>query len=780
MQSEETLHEGPEKVLHLRDYLRIVSKRKGPLLAIVSICVIAAVLSAFSKVPLYTASTRVLIDKNFDMGRIEGAASPYAGWDPAFQETQFQTIRSQSIALRVVANLHLDTKYRHYFLTDKPEEPGLAEQVIDWLSSLVSDTVAALEGLISPQLSEEKAAVLAVEAEGEGEKIVAEPESDAEKIAKIIQLNIDVAPVRNTKLADVFYTHEKPEVAQLVADALVQAYIDETLDIKTSTARNALQWMTTKAEEEQKKLEQSEQELQEYMRKNDIVTVENRLTVLPERLSGFSKELSDAQTKEKEQEAVYRQIERAGKNYNTLETIPLFAASDVLRQIRTQLVTSEQKVRELSAKYGSKHPAMQQAIEERRVLQQARRDEIDRITAAAKNAYELAKAKVRDIREMMEETKAELQGTNERFAQYSILNRNKEMNRTVYEAIASSIKTTDVSSQAMDIKIWAVKKAELPKFPSKPNKKMYLLVGLVLGIGGGLGLIFFLDYLDNTVKSGTEIETRYGLTVLGSVEDVNPKKHNIETFVRDNPLSPIAESYRLIRSGLLLSTPDHPPRVILMTSMVQQEGKSTTTKNLAHILSQNDKKVLIIDCDMRRPRQHSMFSIVNNYGLSNYLSGNVDEKNTLIKQVLDTQVYLITSGPVPPNPAELLNSARMVQLVKEMQEKFDYVLLDSPPVQQVTDSLALSPIADGTIVVVHTGRTTYEMLDSGIKRLREGHGHLLGIVLNRLKKKHADRGYYGYYSYYSHYSRYGGYSSYYQEDSGKKKKKKAAKPEQEA
>jgi succinoglycan biosynthesis transport protein ExoP len=289
-----------------------------------------------------------------------------------------------------------------------------------------------------------------------------------------------------------------------------------------------------------------------------------------------------------------------------------------------------------------------------------------------------------------------------------------------------------------------------------------------------------LDYLDNTVKSGTEIETRYGLTVLGSVEDVNPKKHNIETFVRDNPLSPIAESYRLIRSGLLLSTPEHPPKVILMTSMVQQEGKSTTTKNLAHILSQNDKKVLIIDCDMRRPRQHSMFSIVNNYGLSNYLSGNVDEKNTLTKQVLDTQVYLITSGPVPPNPAELLNSTRMVQLVKDMQEKFDYVLLDSPPVQQVTDSLALSPIADGTIIVVHTGRTTYEMLDSGIKRLREGHGHLLGIVLNRLKKKHADRGYYGYYSYYSHYSRYGGYSSYYQEDSGKKKKKKKEEPAQEA
>jgi capsular exopolysaccharide synthesis family protein len=432
------------------------------------------------------------------------------------------------------------------------------------------------------------------------------------------------------------------------------------------------------------------------------------------------------------------------------------------------LVAAEQKVRDLSAKYGEKHPAMQQALEEQRGLQRERRAEIDRITASAKNSYELARAKVRDIMAMMNETKSELQNTNERFVQYSILNRSKDMNRTVFEALSSSIKKTDVTAQSMDVKIWAVKKAELPRSPSKPNKKLSLLIGLMAGLAGGFGLIFFLDYLDNTASSGKEIEERYGLTVLGSVEDMTGKKHNIETFVRDNPLSPTAESYRLIRSGLLLSTPERPPKVILMTSMVQQEGKSTTTKNLAHILAQNEKRVLIVDCDMRRPRQHSMFGTANTYGLSNYLSGNTDEKQVLIKQVPDSQVFLITSGPVPPNPAELLNSSKMVQLVKETQAQFDFVLLDSPPVQQVTDSLALAPIADGTVLVVRAGHTTYEMLDSGIKRLREGHGHLLGIVLNRLKKKHADKGYYGYYSYYSSYS-----------SKGEHKQKKEA-PKQEA
>lgn len=752
------MEEFTEKNLHLRDYLRILLKRKGLFLTVVSIAFMAAVLSAYSRTPLYTASTQVLIDKNDSAAqRIEGAG--YSGWDPNFQATQFELIRSFNVALRTVRNLQLDTTYRHYFLKEeiKPAAaaPSWAAEAWEAVSSFFSDTAAYLASLISPELAPEKQTAAD---SGSEAKIQSEPQNDAEKIAVLIQQGIKVEPVRNTKIANVFYTHENPEVARLVADALVQAYIDETLDIKTSTARHTLKWMTSKAEEEQKKLESSERVLQGYMRANDIVTVENKMTVLPERLASFSKELAEAQAKEKEFQAIYSQIEKAEKNYNVLETIPVFADSPVLRELRTKLLTSEQSVRELSEKYGEKNPVMKKALEEQQVLLREKRSEIERIIAATRNGYALATAKVRDLSGMVSETKAEMQNMNERFIQYTILNREREMNRTVYDSLADSIKKTDVTAQSMDIQIWAVKKAELPQFPSKPNKKLNMLLGLLVGLAGGMGLVFFLDYLDNTAGSGKEIEERYNLTVLGTVEDLSGrkyKKHNIDTYIQDNPLSPAAESYRLIRSGLMLSTPEHPPRIMLVTSMVQQEGKSTTTKNLAHILAGNDKKVVIIDCDMRRPRQHSMFGVVNSYGLSNYLSGNTDEKQTLIRQVPDSQVFLITSGPVPPNPAELLSSGKMVQLLKETQAQFDFVLLDSPPVQQVTDSLALGPLADGTVLVVRAGRTTYEMLDSGIKRLREGHSHLLGIVLNRLKKKHADKGYYGYYSYYSHYGSYG-------------------------
>ncbi len=755
-----------ENSKHLRDYLRIILKRKGLLITVSLITFLTTALFTFSKIPIYTATTQVLVEKNLEKGRLEGL-STYMAWDPDFQATQFQLIRSFNVALRLVKNQQLDTKYKHYFLSNKPSTPALLNLIKGSVSSFVSTTFSAVESffysLISPDLVLRDKDTADIDTDGNA-KIQSEPESDAEKIAAMIQAGLELEPVRDTKIVNVSYSNKNPEVARMVANGIVRAYIDVTLDIKTSTTRQTLNWMTGKADDEQKKLEASEKALQKYMREHDIVTVENKLTILPERLSRFSNELSGAQAQEREYAAVYNQIKKIGKKYDALESLPLFADNTVLQTLRNQIFSSEQSARELSKKYGKKHPLMKKARAERQLLREKKRIEIKRIIDSTKNGYDLAKTKVKDLAKMMAETKTELLDMNERFIQYTILNRDKEMNRTIYDALSSSIKKTNITAQSLNVRIWAVKEADLPVVPSKPNKQRELTLGLMLGLCGGAALIFFLEYLDNTANSGQDIEDRYKLTVLGSVEDMSDKKQNIETFIQDNPLSALAESYRLIRSGLLLSTPDHPPHTLLITSMMQQEGKTTTTKNLAHVLSQNDKTVLIVDCDMRRPRQHSIFGIDNTYGLSNYLSGNTDEQQpTLIRQIEDTQISLIPSGPVPPNPAELLSSKRMELLVNKTKGQFDFVLLDSPPVQQVTDSLMLGPLVDGTVIVIKAGKTTYDMLDSGIKKLREGHAHILGFVLNRLKKNNAGQGYYGYYSYYS--SKKGGY---YTERNGKK------------
>ncbi|MGB5686239.1 MAG: polysaccharide biosynthesis tyrosine autokinase [Candidatus Electrothrix sp.] len=765
---EESIRESSQQATSkpLIDYLRVIQKRKWLVMTVAAIIFLTTVLSTFSKVPLYTATTDVLVEKNQEKGRLEGM-STYMAWDPDFKATQFELIRSFNVALRVVQNQHLDTEYRHYFLGRTSAPSGFTGSVGTSIAAFFSGAVSSVKSFLSSLMSSESTLDIPDAADGESQgKTIPQsrPTSDTEQIADMVQGALTLVPVRDTKIIKVSYTHRVPEIAQLVANGMVQAYIEETLDIKTSTTMHSLNWMTVKADEERGKLEDSERALQEYMRKNDIVTVENKLTVLPERLSRFSSDLSAAETEEKKHAAVYLQIKGAGKNDKKLEAIPLLSNNSELQGFRSELFAAEQNIREVSKRYGEKHPMMIKARADQQLLQKKKRIEIERVIAVAKNSYELAKTRVRDLTKMMEETKAEMLNMNERFVQYTVLNRDKEMNRTVYDALSSSIKKTNVTAQAMDIRIWAIKKAEFPLVPSKPNKKKELLLGLVFGLSAGIALVFFLDYLDNTVSDGNQLEKRYGLTVLGAVEDLPKKNKNVETFIHENPLSAFTESYRLIRSSLLLSTPDRPPRTLLITSMMQQEGKSTTTKNLAYILAQNNKKVLIVDCDMRRPRQHSMFEVDNSYGLSNYLSGNTDEQQpSLIKQLPDSQISVLPSGPIPPNPAELLGSKRMKTLLEKSIERFDFVLLDSPPVQQVTDGLLLAGLVDGTVTVLRAGNTTFDMLDSGVKKLRESQARLLGFVLNRVTKKHAGHGYYGYYSYYSRKGK-GGY--YTEQDKG--------------
>ncbi|MCI5209409.1 MAG: hypothetical protein D3910_11590, partial [Candidatus Electrothrix sp. ATG2] len=536
---------------HLLDYLRVIQKRKWLVITVAAIIFLTTALSTFSKIPLYTATTQILVERNQEKGRLEGLAT-YMMWDPDFKATQFELIRSFNVALRVVKNQQLDTEYRQYFLETVSSSSGILGPVQDTTISFLSGIVSSLKSFLSSITGVGKMQNPTVAAEGAeyGQaRLKVGPKTDAEKIAGMVQGALTLTPVRDTKIVQVSYTHQVPEIAQLVANGVVQAYMEETLDIKTSTTKHSLNWMTLKAEEEREKLEASERALQEYMRKNDIETVENKLAILPERLSRFSEELSVAQTEEKKYAAVYRQIRKAGKSDKKLEAIPLLADNSELQALRGELFAAEQNIRELSKRYGEKHPMMIKARADQKLLLKKKRLEVKRIVEVVKNSYDLSKTRVKDLTKMMEVTKAEMQDMNERFVQYTILSRDKEMNRTVYDALSSSIKKTNVTAQAMDIRIWAIKKADLPLAPTKPNKKKELMLGMVIGLGVALFLVFFLDYLDNTATSADELEKRYALTVLGAVEDLSKKNKNIKNFVQENPLSAFTESYRLIRSS---------------------------------------------------------------------------------------------------------------------------------------------------------------------------------------------------------------------------------------
>ncbi len=725
--------------LTLHDYIQIGKKRLPIILTVLVVIFVLTVINSYKKVPLYKAESQVLIERN--RGK-SGLDFQYFYYDPDFLNTQAEIIMSENVAKRAVNNLQLVKKYRSYFF----KEDKLSKSFFALSKEFIQTNLARLLDFVDKRDGGKKGGDRVKESETMdigGKKL-----SDEDIIASMIQGAISVSQIKNTKIIKINYIHENPVMTELVTNAIVQSYMDVTLEIKHSSSNYSLQWMTAKAAEERKKLEVAEKELQKYVRANDLVTVENRLAIIPRKMEEVSSSLTKAQSDRKELEEVYNQIKNVSGNYTFLESIPLFADNVVLKELREDIYKSKQKIKELSKKYGYKHPVMIKAKDELEILNNERTYEIKRIIASTKNSYELAQSREENLQKLLASSKAEMMNVNEKFIQYSMMKRDVETIRVLYDALTTNIKKESVTEQSQNVNFWVVAKATRPEIPFSPNKKRDMLLGLVLGVSCGVGFAFVVEFLDNTVRSEKDLTTRYNLTVLGTVEQVKESGEDIESYINRNPLSPLAESYRLIRSGLLLSSAEHPPRSILVTSMSPKEGKTSTLSNIARILSQDGKKVLVIDCDLRKPRLHSLFSMDNKMGLSNYLSGNL--VGNLISSIPGEDIKLIPSGLIPPNPAELLNSVKMKRLVEAMNKKFDFVLLDSPPIQRVTDSLALSQVVEGTIIVVRAKKTTFEMLQSGMKKMSDVNTNFLGFVLNGMSKSDSSGGYYaGYNTYYA-------------------------------
>ena len=717
--------------MELRDYVHILRKRIWLIATVVGLALLFTVIKIFTTTPLYTASSQVFLDKNTSRGGLD--TRYYEVYDPEFLATQSEVICSEKVALRVVRNLALSTKFRHVFFPGDDKKPGISATVAEWLKTPLVWVKSLGSSSASNKAAEEE----------QGRAL-----SDDDIIALNIRGGLQVTPVRATKIVTIAYTGVDPLLAQLVADGVVKAYMDEMLEMRLSFSSYALKWMTEKANEERKRLESSEGQLQKFMRDNDLVTVENQLAVLPQRVADFGSQLTKV---ESEQNALYEQIrmvQAAGGSIDRLETLPIFADNVVLKDVRGKIYAAQQTQHELANQFGPKHPQMLKVSAELRLLQDERRAEVDRVVASLTNRYNLAVAQVKSLNESLKAAKGEMLDLQERFIEYTTMKREADSNRVLFDALQTSIKKEDVTGQAQDVNIWVLQQAQRPDAPSSPKKMRMLFMAFFIGLIGGVGLTFLLEYLDNTVKSHIELQQRYGLTVLGSIQELREKGQSIDNYLTVKPLSPLAESYRLIRTALLLSSAERPPRKILITSMNPREGKTATTINIARILGQSGSKVLVINCDLRRPRMNVIMDAESEQtGLSTYLAGRHDNK--VIVTVPKEHIAYMPSGPIPPNPAELLGSRRMRSMIDELATEYDFVLLDTPPIQSVTDGLMLTNVVDGAILVVHAGKTTFEALDGGIRKLQEVKAHILGFVLNGVKGDQRSNYYYGYGSYYA-------------------------------
>ncbi len=730
----ENFVDSDEKEIHLRDYFRIINKRKGTIITFFLLTLIVVIIATFTATPLYKATTDVMLERNTSDSLTSNYS--YTPYDPEFLETQHQLIQSAAVVEKVVQSLNPEKIYDSFF-HKKEKKVSYINNFLHWLKDIylsikemlgINKLLSSSTGVVTKEISSEKPV----------------PLTKAQILENVIKAGISVEPVANSRIVKIGFISDNPALAMKVANSVAKAYIEELVDMQMEVSQYSIEWMSKKAASQRKKLEDSEQALYNYKKKHAIVTVENRLTVLPQRLAELSQSLTKAETKRKELFAVYSQIKNIKKEQ--LETIPAIVANTSVDSINKKILLADQKISELSKKYGYKHPKMITAVNELKGLKKKKYKVLQDAVQTIKNQYQLAVANENALKDLLGQTKFQAETLEEKSIQLGMLQRKVDTNKYLYEALVKKIKEKGITEKSQTVNVWVIEKAQLPRFPAKPKKSRNILLGVILGLFGGIGCAFFLEYLDNTVKTPEDVEEKFNIPVISTIDLFKDKKKTIVENVLHDPSSLIAESFKGLRTSIFLSSANNPPKTLLITSMIPGEGKSSVAACLALSIAQADKKILLIDADMRRSSQHKNFNLDNTAGLSSMLAG-LSEKNESINLNISDNFDLLTAGPIPPNPSELLSSTRMKDMLTDFSASYDMIIIDSPPLVSVTDPLVLSQNVDGVIIVTWAGKTTNEILRKGIKQLKEVHAPVTGVVLNRFSAKKSGY-YYNYGDYY--------------------------------
>jgi len=742
------IDQNTEEQIHLRDYLLVIQKHRWTVITIFAIIVITVVIHSFTATPIYEATTRLIIDKeNPNVVSIqEVMAINASGTD--YYRTQYKIIESRTVAREVIRRLHLD-KSEEFF-------PKPKDDLISNLKRSIQETIAFWKDSIASLLrTEEKATP----------KTIAEYEPDSSLVYDFIS-RIEVNPIHKSRLVDVNFQAKDPALAATILNTLANAYIDQNLETKLRAVQDAVKWLHNRIEEERKKVEKAEQALLRYKEKHFIVTdfssdVEN---ITAQKLAQLNTQVVEVESERVEAETRYKQAMALSDTPDMLDSIPEVLNNELILQIKSMEVELYKRMSELSKRYGQKHPQMVAIESELKTLNKRKTQEVNRVIASLRNEYQVVLAKENSLKAALAKQKKESLELNQKAIKYGVLRREAESARHMYELLIKRFKETSLTEDMKTGNIRIIDMAEIPEDPVKPKKKLNIFLAIILGLFTGISLAFFFEYLDNTIKIPEDVKQHLkipylGLTPLFSTENKwNLRDDTSSELITFNyPKSTASESYRGIRTNILFSSAESAPQIILITSAGPQEGKSITTANLAVTMAQADSKVIILDCDMRRPQIHKIFGIGKEQGISSLLVGTSDAEGAIIHTRIPN-LDLIPSGPIPPNPSELLGSTRMTTLLNALRKDYAHILIDSPPSAAVTDAVLLSKSVDGVILVISAGHTARELVKNSIAQFGAVGASILGAVLNGVDIGRNGHHYYQYYYY------------YYGEDEGRKRK----------
>jgi capsular exopolysaccharide synthesis family protein len=508
------------------------------------------------------------------------------------------------------------------------------------------------------------------------------------------------------------------------------------------------EFLLTQIEITKQKIKDSEKRLNDYATKNKIVFLDSDdQSAFSQQLNKFANDFSAATSARIEKEALYREVKHSGAEN------PIILNNFLIQELIKEHATLEAKYINLSVTFTPDFPKMKNLKSQMNAITNRIEEERNRIIRSIKSDLSAALINEEAIKETFLAQQKKVLNFQDKVVQYETLKAEVEVNKELHNNLLQKLNEVGVAAMSTATSIQIVDRALLPRGPYKPNKSRNFLLSLFFGLMGGIGLAFFVDYFDNTVKDTKEIEKNLHLPALGMIplqKKNNGKMH--PQLLSSDVSNPVSEAFRSIGMFLLFSFPKNSPKTILITSPGEKEGKTTVSINVASVLAESLGKGVLIDADLRHPKLHHHFEIPNNSGLSHYLSGKREfelSDNGLVKPTNIRNLSIITDGQIPPNPSSLLNSSKMRDLLDSLCSSYNFIIIDAPPLFGMSESLFLSNIVDGTILVVKAGETPKNALADAKKLFNNVNATLLGVVLNGVKKDHLRYGYYS--NYYSTY-----------------------------
>ena len=709
---------------HLYDYLLILRKHQWLILSFLLTVVTIVSIATFRMHPVYIAKATIEIDRE------NNNILPFQGADPYdsmmdldnYIETQSKVLTSETLALQTIRNT------------------GLAANPEFSAGGIQSEAIAT-GSLANQKRPPEVAAFLG---------------------------SLSVKRIPSSRLLEVSYESIDPVLAARILNAHLDNFKAQNIQSRYEATLEATRFLTSQLNELKLTVKQSEDARINYERQNQIWSVDDKSNTTTQRLGDLDKQLTDAQGETLKKQALY-EYAKAGD----IDAVPEIRADPLLQELQKKRADFSVQYTEALNQYGPNFPKVQRLLAQMKEVDDQIARESKGIVLQLESDYREAKQRQELIRQALELQKAETNNMAEKMVQYNILKRESEADKTLYEGLLTKLKEAGISEGLKSSNLRVVDPAMIPSYPARPAKARNIALAFLVGLVGGIGLALLREYLDNTVKTPDDIETLTRLPSLAVVPafgddgshkrrirflggaSANGHEKRIELVAQHLPKSQMSEAFRALRTALLLSQPDHPPQVILVTSALPREGKTTAAANLAVTLAQLGDKTVLVDADLRKPGVGRLLNLGSGKyaGLSSYLAGVSTLDLVTVPHPAIPNLAAIPTGPLPPNPADLLSSHKLADAIVELRTKYKFVVIDSPPIMAATDAVILSVQADGVLLVVRSGETPKEAFTRTCDLLTSVKSRMLGVVLNAVDATAPD--YYYSYRYYPYSYGYG-------------------------